>query len=161
MILDQQLCFALYRASRTLIRTYDPLLKPLGLTYPQYLVMLLLWEQDDRSVKELGEHLSLDSATLTPLLKRLATDKIVERSRDEADERVVRISLTKKGMQLRPKTKAFVRQLTCRWGFDIDKPASVQRLLALRDELNQLTLGIERNTQSVARSGSGRRSSRA
>ena len=77
-LLDQQLCFATYRASRALIRTYGPLLEPLGLTYPQYLALLALWEADGVSVKQLGARLSLDSATLTPLLKRLERQGLVE-----------------------------------------------------------------------------------
>src|SRR5882724_6005209 len=93
LLLDQQLCFAMYRASRALIRAYGPLLEPLGVTYPQYLALLVLWEEDGVSVKRLGERLSLDSATLTPLLKRLERPGLVERRRDEADECVVRVVL--------------------------------------------------------------------
>src|SRR5438046_928275 len=79
--LDQQLCFALYRASRAVIRAYAPLLEPLGLTYPQYLALLVLWEQDGIAVKDLGERLALDSGTLTPLLKRLEQRGLVTRQR--------------------------------------------------------------------------------
>jgi DNA-binding MarR family transcriptional regulator len=85
---------ALYSASRAFTRAYQPLLEPLGLTYPRYLVMLVLWESDALSVSELGERLSLDSGTLTPLLKRLEESAVVARRRDHDDERVVRIVLT-------------------------------------------------------------------
>jgi DNA-binding MarR family transcriptional regulator len=138
-LLDQQLCFALYRAARALIRAYDPVLKPLGLTYPQYLVMLVLWEEDGLKVKRLGERLELDSATLTPLLKRLEQQGLVERRRDVADERVVRVTLTPKGDVLREKTKKFPAELPCRWGFDVTDASSLQRLIKLRDQLNRLT----------------------
>ena len=85
--LDQQICFALYNASRAVIRAYGPLLEPLGLTYPQYLVMLVLWEEKTSSVKELGQRLALDSGTLTPLLKRLEQSGLITRRRDASDER--------------------------------------------------------------------------
>src|SRR3954468_2994928 len=92
--LDRQLCFALYSTSLAMTKLYKPLLAPLGLTYPQYLAMLVLWEEGDVAVHELGERLFLDSGTLTPLLKRLQAAGYVERSRDAADERRVRIALT-------------------------------------------------------------------
>src|SRR5262245_57775875 len=103
LLLEQQLCFALYNASRALIRAYGPLLEPLGLTYPQYLAMLILWEEKSASVKKLGERLALDSGTLTPLLKRLEQRGLVTRRRDTEDERVVRIELTPEGQKLRSK----------------------------------------------------------
>src|SRR5271155_5753285 len=89
--LEDHLCFAVYSASRALTRAYQPLLAPLGLTYPQYLVLLVLWEQDGVSVSQLGDRLGLDSATLTPMLKRLESQRVVVRERDTDDERVVRI----------------------------------------------------------------------
>src|SRR5215475_10403391 len=92
--LDHHLCFALYRASRAFTRAYAPLLEPLGLTYPQYLVFLALWERDGRPVHELGDCLVLDSGTLTPLLKRLEQRGLIERRRRGDDERVVEIFLT-------------------------------------------------------------------
>src|SRR3982750_1632739 len=91
--LDNQLCFAVYSASLAMTRLYKPLLEKLGLPYPQYLVLLVLWERDGRSVSELGERLSLDSGTLTPLLKRLEANGYLTRMRDAADERRVRITL--------------------------------------------------------------------
>ena len=102
--LDNQLCFAIYSASLAMTRLYKPLLDQLELTYPQYLVMLALWEQDGQMVSELGQRLSLDSGTLTPLLKRLEASGYVSRIRDVKDERRVHISLTAAGRRL--KTRA-------------------------------------------------------
>ncbi|HYE40659.1 MAG TPA: MarR family transcriptional regulator [Ramlibacter sp.] len=104
LLLDNQLCFALYSASLAMTKLYKPLLEELGLTYPQYLVMLVLWEQDGPMVSELGQRLGLDSGTLTPLLKRLEAAGLVSRMRDVADERRVHIHLTAAGRRL--KTRA-------------------------------------------------------
>src|SRR5947208_16623306 len=93
LLLDNQLCFALYSASLAMTKFYKPLLDPLGLTYPQYLVMLVLWEGDGVTVSQLGERLSLDSGTLTPLLKRLQAQRLLQRLRDAADERRVLLQL--------------------------------------------------------------------
>lgn len=101
LLLDNQLCFALYSASLAMTKLYKPLLDELGLTYPQYLVMLALWEQEGLMVSELGERLSLDSGTLTPLLKRLEAAGLVSRVRDVRDERRVHITLTAAGRRLR------------------------------------------------------------
>jgi MarR family transcriptional regulator, organic hydroperoxide resistance regulator len=114
LALDQQLCFALHAASRAMGQVYRPLLAPLGLTYSQYLVLLVLWETDTQSVTAIGERLALDSGTLTPLLKRLETAGFVSRTRDETDERVVRISLTTKGRATRRRAEAIpARVLAC------------------------------------------------
>ncbi|MDP1955136.1 MAG: MarR family transcriptional regulator [Polaromonas sp.] len=99
--LDNQLCFALYSTSLAMTRLYKPLLDELGLTYPQYLAMLVLWEKDGLMVSELGERLYLDSGTLTPLLKRLESSGLVSRLRDVADERRVHITLTPAGRKLK------------------------------------------------------------
>jgi DNA-binding MarR family transcriptional regulator len=99
--LDRQLCFPLYAVSRLLTRLYQPLLEPLGLTYPQYLVLLVLWEDAPCSVSHLGERTQLGSNTLTPLLKRLQVQKLIRRTRSQHDERVVDISLTATGLALR------------------------------------------------------------
>ncbi|WP_298213949.1 MarR family transcriptional regulator [Acidovorax sp.] len=99
--LDNQVCFALYSASLAMTKLYKPLLDAVGLTYPQYIVMLVLWEQDGLTVSELGERLFLDSGTLTPLLKRLEASGLITRLRDAQDERRVRISLTAPGRALR------------------------------------------------------------
>jgi DNA-binding MarR family transcriptional regulator len=99
--LDNQLCFALYRASRAMTAAYAPLLDELGLTYPQYLVMLVLWEHDGERVSQIGDRLALDSATLTPLLKRLEAHGLIARKRSAADERVVEVFLTAGGKRLK------------------------------------------------------------
>ena len=101
--LDNQLCFALYSASLATTKLYKPLLKPWGLTYPQYLVMLSLWEKDDCMVSELGDRLFLDSGTLTPLLKRMESAGWLQRQRDSEDERRVRVVLSEAGRALREK----------------------------------------------------------
>jgi DNA-binding MarR family transcriptional regulator len=101
LLLDNQLCFALYSASLAMTKLYKPLLDELGLTYPQYLVMLVLWEGDGLMVSELGQRLSLDSGTLTPLLKRLEASALISRVRDVADERRVHIHLTAAGRRLK------------------------------------------------------------
>jgi DNA-binding MarR family transcriptional regulator len=111
--LDRQLCFALYAASGLVTRAYRPLLEPLGLTYPQYLVMLVLWENEPRTVGELGEALDLDSGTLTPLLKRMEAAGLVSRTRDPADERRVRIALTPQGQALRERAQAIPEAMAC------------------------------------------------
>lgn len=127
--LDAQLCFAIYSAAHAFTRTYKPLLEPLGLTYPQYLVMITLWEEDGQPVKAIGEKLGLDSGTLSPLLKRLEQSGLVARRRDRDDERQVRISLTAKGAELKGQavsvTKAIGRVVGC----------SLDDAMALRDEL--------------------------
>jgi DNA-binding MarR family transcriptional regulator len=99
--LDHQLCFALYSASLAMTKLYKPLLEELGLTYPQYLALLVLWEQDGLTVSDLGERLHLDSGTLTPLLKRMETAGLLSRLRDVQDERRVLIRLTAAGRQLK------------------------------------------------------------
>jgi DNA-binding MarR family transcriptional regulator len=105
LLLDNQLCFALYSASLAMTKLYKPLLDELGLTYPQYLAMLALWERDGQMVSELGERLFLDSGTLTPLLKRLEAAGLVARIRDVQDERRVHISLTAAGRRLKARAQ--------------------------------------------------------
>ena len=101
LLLDNQLCFALYSTSLAMTKLYKPLLDELGLTYPQYLVMLVLWEQDGLTVSELGGHLYLDSGTLTPLLKRLEAAGLIARLRAVEDERRVHLTLTAAGRRLK------------------------------------------------------------
>lgn len=103
--LDRQLCFALHAASLAMTKAYKPHLEALGLTYPQYLVLLVLWEHDDLTVSDIGERLQLDSGTLTPLLKRLEAAGCLTRLRDSDDERRVRVQLTKAGRQMRRKVQ--------------------------------------------------------
>ncbi len=133
--LDRQLCFALYAAQRAFTRRYAELLEPLGLTYPQYLVFLALWERDGRAVNDLGECLALDSGTLTPMLKRLEQRGLVERKRGKADERVVKIHLTAEGRALRSKAKKIPVQLATKAGYTLETLPDLERL---RDELKAL-----------------------
>lgn len=130
--LENQLCFPLYAVSRLVTKTYQPLLQELDLTYPQYLVLLLLWEHQELSVKELGERLLLDSGTLTPLLKRLEQRGLVSRRRDVRDERSVRIGLQPAGEALRQRAACIPEALIARFQLS---PAEFE---TLRAQLNQL-----------------------
>ena len=135
--LDNQLCFKLYAASRAVIRAYKPMLDQLGLTYPQYLAMLVLWEWQETApeqptVKALGERLALDSGTLTPLLKRLEQLQWVQRQRSTRDEREVHLSLTPAGQALREQVGPLKARLLCDSGVDLN------RLNDLRDGLDHL-----------------------
>ncbi len=103
--LENQLCFPLYACSKELVRRYQPLLQKLDLTYTQYIVMMVMWEQKEINVKSLGEKLFLDSGTLTPVLKKLETKGYINRSRSKEDERNLNLIITKKGMELRKKAK--------------------------------------------------------
>ncbi|WP_223641719.1 MarR family winged helix-turn-helix transcriptional regulator [Corallococcus sp. EGB] len=125
--LDLQLCFPLYAASRAMVQAYTPLLAKLGLTYPQYLVMLVLWETDGVTVKELGEKLYLDSGTLTPLLKRLETLGFVRRERSQEDARSVTASLTSQGKALRRKAASIPEAIVCRTGLSLEELARLRR----------------------------------
>ena len=109
--LDRQLCFALYSASLAMTKVYKPLLAPLGLTYPQYLVMLALWEADGQTVSALGDRLALDSGTLTPLLKRLEAQGQLSRERDSADERRVIVRLTPAGRRLKAQARRVPQEI--------------------------------------------------
>jgi DNA-binding MarR family transcriptional regulator len=125
LLLENQLCFRLYAATRAMTQAYQPILAPLGLTYPQYLVMLVLWEKDGLSVKAIGHRLNLDSGTLTPLLKRLEGQGLVRRVRSQQDERVVEIRLTAPGRRLREEAAAVPHRLACRIGVDLDLISSL------------------------------------
>jgi DNA-binding MarR family transcriptional regulator len=134
--LDRQLCFALYSSSLAMTKLYKPLLAPLGLTYPQYLVMLVLWEAQGLSVSALGQRLSLDSGTLTPLLKRLEQQGLVQRRRAQDDERRVDIFLTDEGLALRSQALDIPGHLACASACDLDElTALTQRLHQLRGHL--------------------------
>jgi MarR family transcriptional regulator, organic hydroperoxide resistance regulator len=137
--LDRQLCFALYTASRAVVRTYGPLLDEAGLTYPQYITLLVLWEEPERSrsVGELGDRLRLDSGTLTPLLKRLASMGYVTRARDADDERRVLVTLTADGVALRDRLAEVPRSFLHCLGMD---PAEAG---ALRDQLTALAASLQ------------------
>ncbi len=137
LVLDEFLCFAVYSLGHAFNRAYKPLLEALGLTYPQYVAMVVLWERDDRTVSELGDKLHLDSGTLTPLLKRLEAAGLVQRARDPEDERQVRIRLTKAGQALKEKARAIPAAMLCATGQSApDLRALKDELLHLRDQLN-------------------------
>ena len=138
--LDQHLCFALYATSLAMTKLYKPVLEPLGLTYPQYLVMLVLWERDGLTVSQLGERLGLDSGTLTPLLKRLEAAELVQRLRDAADERRVLLQLTPAGRALKTRAAAVPRALAEASGCSLGELADLtSRLQALRQRLTDST----------------------
>ncbi|UFS59530.1 MarR family winged helix-turn-helix transcriptional regulator [Subtercola endophyticus] len=128
-LLDEQICFALYNASRAMTARYRELLEPLGLTYPQYLVMLVLWESEPVTVSHLGARLQLDSGTLSPLLRRLETAGLVTRNRSVNDERSVLVSLTPAGDELRAQTTRFPELVCGASGL------SVEAIGALRDQV--------------------------
>ena len=133
LLLDEQLCFALYSASNHIIRAYRAPLAEIGLTYPQYLAMLVLWQHGEQTVKEISDRLLLDSSTLTPLLKRLESNGLVMRQRDQVDERVVRVLLKPQGRALRSKAAKIQCQVAEKTGL------SSQHFIQLRAQLNELT----------------------
>jgi MarR family transcriptional regulator, organic hydroperoxide resistance regulator len=125
LALERQVCFALSVASRSVVAIYRPLLEPMGLTHPQYLVMLALWQQEPRSVKDLSHLLQLDPGTLSPLLKRLEAAGLVRRERDHSDERALAVTLTPAGKELRAEAEKIPPAVVERLGIDI---ADLQRL---------------------------------
>ena len=129
LLLGNQLCFAVYSTAHAFNRFYKPLLDRLGLTYPQYLVMLVLWEQDGVAVKEIGERLYLDSGTLTPLLKRLEAAGFVKRTRSTEDERQVLVALTPQGQALKEKARTVPQSILAA------SECSVAELVALKSEI--------------------------
>ncbi|AVT00381.1 MarR family winged helix-turn-helix transcriptional regulator [Paracidovorax avenae] len=137
--LDSQVCFALYSASLAMTKLYKPLLDAVGLTYPQYIAMLALWEQDGITVSELGERLCLDSGTLTPLLKRMESSGLVARGRDPQDERRVRITLTAAGRALRGRAEAIPHCVLER------SQCTIPELEALTAQLTQLRERLSRS----------------
>ncbi|UPA25278.1 MarR family winged helix-turn-helix transcriptional regulator [Shinella oryzae] len=137
LALDQQLCFAVYSAAHAMNRTYKPLLDPYGLTYPQYIVLMALWEEDGRTVKALGETLGLDSGTLSPLLKRLEAAGHIRRARDKADERQVLITLTDKGKAMQGAAIGILKAIGQATG------CTVESVRSLTGELQRLTARLE------------------
>lgn len=138
--LDNQLCFVLYAASRAVTQMYRPLLAGLGLTYPQYLVMLVLWERDGLTVNEIGEKLQLDSGTLTPLLKKLEIKGLLKRERDKDDERRVLISLLDKGKELKKQAVQVPEELLCRSGLSLEEFRDIKgRITGLVDTMKNRT----------------------
>ena len=132
LLLGDQLCFALYSTSLAMTKLYRKLLRALDLTYPQYLVMLVLWERDGLTVSEIGERLYLDSATLTPLLKRMEAAGLLARRRADDDERQVLVSLTRAGRELRRKAEEVPYGVFCAAG------CSLNELLAIKSRLELL-----------------------
>ncbi|HEY4316872.1 MAG TPA: MarR family transcriptional regulator [Herbaspirillum sp.] len=131
LLLDNQLCFAMYSASLAMTKSYKKLLKALDLTYPQYLVMLVLWEQDGVIVSELGKRLYLDSGTLTPLLKRMESMGLLHRQRDAEDERRVAVKLSDAGRALKRKAQSVPEKIACLL-------PEMPKVMAMRDDLNVL-----------------------
>ena len=144
--LDRQLCFALYSATNSITRLYRSLLDDYDLTYPQYLVLLVLWEKDDIAIKEVMKRLNLDSGTLSPIIKRLQNAGLVEKVRNDSDERVVRLLLTDKARHLEPMIAEVQNQVACQ------TQLSSTEFFELLDRLNQLakTLNTKEAKQSVA-----------
>lgn len=142
--IESQYCFPIYAASRVVIKLYTPLLNELGLTYPQYLTMLVLWQYNSLSVNDIGNKLMLESNTLTPLLKRLEKQGLISRNRSTSDERVVEISLTEKGLNLKNQASTIPEKL----GFSLSSSGitleemeqmknTLQKIIALSDEKNR------------------------
>ncbi|MFF9088116.1 MarR family winged helix-turn-helix transcriptional regulator [Streptomyces sp. NPDC014991] len=143
--LDRQICFSLHAASRAFNGVYRVILKDLGLTYPQYLVLLVLWERGDLPVKALGEQLRLDSGTLSPLVKRLEGAGLVRRERSTEDERSVRVRLTDEGAALRERALEVPRRIMTATGFDLAEIAG------LRARLDELTTALDAAAQAESR----------
>lgn len=132
LLLDNQLCYALYAAAHRMTRSYRPMLERMGLTYPQYLVLLVLWETDNVTVSEIGRRLRLDSGTLTPVLKRLETAGLLRRNRRRSDEREVEIALTPRGWSLRAEAALVRESVMCQ--LNMTEP----EVQAMRADLNLL-----------------------
>lgn len=139
--LQNQICFPLYAVSRLVIQKYKPFLKKLQITYPQYLVLLVLWEQDEIPVKKISEKLFLETNTLTPLLKRMEINGLIRRNRSKNDERMVTISLTKKGGELKKKASEIPNKLLCEVECsEVEKEDIIQLKLILDKILNSLEI---------------------
>ena len=136
--LDRQLCFSVYAAAHAFTAAYKPLLEPLGLTYPQYLAMLALWEEDGQSVKQISTRLRLDSGTVTPLLKRLERDGLLRRGRHPDDERLLRVELTDAGHALRRKAGVVRDRIVCALG------GTEEPIQALKHEIDRITALLEK-----------------
>lgn len=143
--MDQQICFALYSASRSLTALYRELLAPLGLTYPQYLVMQLLWQGEPSTVGALGERLELDSGTVSPLLRRLEKAGLLERRRSAVDERAVLVHLTDAGRELREQAADIPERLCAATGLD------VAGIAALREQVSQLNHNVRGSLDPASR----------
>lgn len=138
-MLDELLCFAIYSTSLAMAKVYRPLLTKLGITYPQYLVLIALWNQDQMTVSEIGGHLFLDSATLTPLLKRMEAAGLIARERSTRDERQVIVSLTEAGKTMRNEAQDLMASVLCA------TQCSKEEALTLKDQLVALRNNLEKN----------------
>ncbi|MBS5937570.1 MarR family winged helix-turn-helix transcriptional regulator [Clostridium sp.] len=136
--LDNQICFSLYAVSREIIKLYKPILDELKLTYTQYLVMLVLWEENKATVKHLGNRLHLDSGTLTPLLKKLESMELIEKYRSKEDDRVVFAELTSKGRELQEKSKDVPNKVLCNMNFSEDK------IKQLKEGIDELLFSLKK-----------------
>lgn len=142
--LDNQLCFGLYAAAHAMTRAYRVRLGEVGLTYPQYLTLLALWERDRQSVSELGDRLQLDSGTLTPVLKRMEAAGLLTRSRTRIDERQVEVSLTERGLALREQAAGIRKHIVCQLGMAEDE------IQALRRDLNAVIARLSEDLDAEA-----------
>ena len=145
LTLDNFLCLDLYATSRAVMKAYTPLLAPLGLTYPQYLVMVALWERDEQQVNELAQRISLDSGTLSPLLKRLEAAGLVTRSRSAADERALKVALTPAGRALQKRAPEVVSRIAELFGM------SLPEMQALKGTLRGIGARMDAAEQPVER----------
>ena len=143
LLLSNQLCFAVYSTAHAFNRFYKPLLERLGLTYPQYLVMMVLWEEDGMAVKEIGERLFLDSGTLTPLLKRMEAAGLIRRTRSTQDERQVIVALTPQGEALKEKARSLPLSILAA------SQCSVAELTALKSEIVSLREKLNAAAESI------------
>ncbi|AJY75105.1 MarR family winged helix-turn-helix transcriptional regulator [Paenibacillus beijingensis] len=138
--LQDHLCFSLYACSRAISRMYRPLLEKMGITYPQYLVLLVLWEKNESTVKELGDALDLDSGTLTPLLKRMEAGKLIRRERSKEDERVVTVRLEEAGASLKEEAACIPLSLLASSGMSVEEVKSLNETIkVLSDKVAQLS----------------------
>lgn len=145
LMLDNQLCFALYSATNAITRVYRQLLNEHDLTYPQYLVLVVLWEKDGIAVRDLMHRLKLDSGTLSPILKRLERAGLVSKQRNDIDERIVRISLTDKSRQLKPMVAEIQEQVACQTNLNN------KEFFALLNQLNELADTLSKREQPEAK----------
>ena len=129
LMIENQLCFPLYACSREIVKKYNPFLKKIGLTYTQYIVMMVLWEYDRVSVKELGEKLYLDSGTLTPVLKSLESKGLISRNRSSEDERVLIVKLTESGDELKFRAEEIPGEMACSFKLTKEEAAELYRIL--------------------------------
>ena len=129
MKLDNQLCFSLYAASREVIKTYKPQLDKYGLTYTQYIAMLVVWEYEKITVKEMGQKLHLDSGTLTPVLKKLLSMELIDKYRDKDDDRVVIVEVTEKGRKMKEEIIEVPEKMYCKFGKSIEDVVELKGLL--------------------------------